>query len=143
MILLVEDSADDLIFMQRAFHKAGWQAPMVVKEDGEEAIHYLTQLNNSGDLTQYPLPSLIFLDLKLPRRNGLEVLEWLRTQSRLKRIPVIMLTSSRDSSDINQAYELGANAYMVKPSSLDQLIVAIATMQQYWTEFVELPSFNS
>ena len=132
VILLVEDDPNDIILIRRAFEKANITNPLQVVEDGEEAISYLTGKDRYGDRVKYPLPMLLLLDLKLPRKSGHEVLEWLRQQPMLKRLPVVVLTSSQQSTDINMAYDLGANSYMVKPVTFDTLVEMVKTLNFYW-----------
>ena len=115
-VLLVEDDLNDIFLVKRAFKKARLQNPLNVVTDGQEAIHYLRGLGKYADRETYPLPTLIVMDIKMPRKTGFEVLEWVKGQGRpLRRIPIVIVSSSDNPSDINQAYELGANAYMVKP----------------------------
>jgi CheY-like chemotaxis protein len=117
VILLVEDDSNDVLLLQRAFRRAGLNHALQVVSDGDQAVSYLAGDGDYSDRTKHPLPALILLDLKLPRRSGLEVLEWLRGQpAEIKALPVIVLTSSRLSEDVDRAYGLGANSYMAKPS---------------------------
>ena len=111
-ILLVEDDYNDILLIQRAFRKAEIQQSMLQVTDGDEAIAYLSGEGQYTDRQTYPIPSLILLDLKLPRRSGLEVLAWIRQQTKLKRLLVVVLTSSQENSDLNRAYDLGANSYL-------------------------------
>ena len=124
-ILYIEDSPDDATLLQLAFRKAAVQAELEIATDGEKAIAALQ--NGAGTGT-----GCVLLDLKLPGLSGLQVLSWIRDQSRFKRLPVIVFTSSSLPSDINQAYESGANSYLVKPSSLAGLIELARTIDQYW-----------
>lgn len=125
-ILLVEDDENDILLIRRAFQKANVINPLVVVRDGEEAVAYL------ADLDGRPVPEVILLDLKLPRRDGFEVLEWLRAQPGLRRLPVVILTSSSQMPDIQRAYDLGANSYLVKPVSFDGLLEMVRTLGFYW-----------
>ena len=119
VILLAEDDVNDVLLVQRAFQKSSIANPLQVVRDGEEAVAYLSGNLQYADRDRYPLPVLLLMDLKMPRRSGLEVLVWLRQQPGLKRLPVVVLTSSNQSPDINRAYELGANSYAVKPCTLE------------------------
>lgn len=113
IVLLVEDEVNDALLLQRAFHRANLTSLLRVVTDAEQAMTYL---ENCSDGTN-PMPSLLLLDLNLPRTSGLKLLEWLRKkESPVKNLPVIVLTSSRDTDDIDQAYALGANSYMAKPN---------------------------
>jgi DNA-binding response OmpR family regulator len=107
--------------------------------DGEEAVVYLAGEGRYADRLRYPLPGLVLLDLKLPRRSGLEVLQWLREQQVLRRLPVVVLSSSREATDIDRAYDLGANSYLVKPVGSDALLGMVRAMDGYWLSHNELP----
>jgi len=138
-ILLVEDDPNDIILIKRAFEKTRITNPLQVVEDGEEAISYLAGKGRYADREKYPLPMLLLLDLKLPRKSGHEVLEWLCQQPILKRLTVVVLTSSQQSSDINRAYDLGANSYLVKPVTFDALVEMVKTLNLYWLLLNENP----
>jgi CheY-like chemotaxis protein len=139
IILLVEDNPQDVLLIQRAFRKANLSVPLQVVGDGEAAVQYLSGQEPYGDRSCYPLPLLILLDLKLPRKSGTEVLAWLQQQPVLKRLPVVVLTSSREYADINNVYDLGANAYMVKPVAFDNLVDIVKTLNMHWLIFNEKP----
>lgn len=139
LILIVEDDGNDVLLIKRAFKKAQTMNPLEVVTDGEEAINYLKGEGKYNDRIQYPIPILILLDLKLPLKSGFEVLEWLKKQEGLKRIPVVILTSSSESRDINQAYDLGANTYLVKPVYFEDLIEMFKTIDIYWLILNEKP----
>lgn len=141
-ILLVEDSSTDILFIQRAFQQANVVNPIRIVKDGDEAVDYLAGQNGYGNRDDYPLPALILLDLKLPRRDGLEVLDWLKRQPILKRIPVIVLTSSREDKDIDRAYDLGVSSYLVKPVKMDSLNQLINTIEAYWLRINEFPNVS-
>jgi CheY-like chemotaxis protein len=125
-ILHVEDNADDVMLVALAFRKAGVTAKLEVATDGDRAVAALQ--NRAGQ----PLPVCVLLDIKLPSMSGLEVLAWIRSQPHLKRLPVIMLTSSLLPTDIGEAYDLGANSYLVKPPDLEALIALAKTIDHYW-----------
>jgi CheY-like chemotaxis protein len=135
-ILLVEDDSNDVLLLQRAFRRAGLTHALQVVTDGDQAVAYLTGQGQYNDRTAHPIPSLILLDLKLPRRSGLEVLAWLRGESSdVKKLPVIVLTSSRLSEDVDRAYALGANSYMAKPSgNYDGLAEMVKNLEQKSSE---------
>jgi CheY-like chemotaxis protein len=124
-ILHVEDNADDVLLIKLAFHKAGIELPLEVVTDGDKAIATLQERIATP-------PVCALLDIKLPSLSGLDVLAWIRKQPGLKRLPVIMLTSSLLPDDINQAYDLGANSYLVKPPDLESLIALAKTIDLYW-----------
>ena len=138
-ILLAEDNSTDALMVQRAFKKAHLMNPVQVVDDGDKAVAYLSGQGPYADRETYPLPMLLLLDLKLPRRSGLEVLEWLRGQEGLKRLPVVVLTSSKESADVNRAYDLGANSYLVKPVDFDPLLEMVKTLGLYWVVMNEKP----
>ena len=135
--MLVEDSEDDIFFMKRAMRSAGISNPLQVIEDGEKAVAYLEGTGKYGDRETYPLPSLILLDLKLPLKNGLEVLKWIRSREDLETIIVIVLTSSKEDSDLDHAYRLGANSYLVKPPTAEKLVELAKALKLYWLCFNE------
>ncbi len=138
-ILLVEDDQNDRLLVKRAFKKARLSNPLSIVTDGVEAINYLSGDDKYSDREEYPLPMLILLDLKLPRKSGLDVLEWLKNQETLKRIPVVILTSSKESTDVNRAYDLGANSYLLKPVSFDGLTELVENLKMYWLILNEKP----
>ena len=125
-IFHVEDNPDDVVLIALAFRKAGVSAKLEVATDGDKAIAALSSAATDT------LPACVLLDIKLPSLSGLEVLSWIRKQPHLKRLPVIMLTSSLLASDINQAYDLGANSYLTKPPDLESLIALAKTIEHYW-----------
>lgn len=137
LILVVEDNPDDVLLLQRAFTKASILNPVHVLTDGEQAAAYLEGTGQYGDRSIYPLPAVILLDLKMPRLSGLEVLARLRDIPGANRIPTVILTSSRQSSDVNRAYELGANSYIIKSEKVLEMVQAI---RQYWLHINEPPS---
>ncbi|HEX4265566.1 MAG TPA: response regulator [Verrucomicrobiae bacterium] len=115
VILLAEDDENDIFFMRRALQKADVNCPLYVTRDGKEALDYLGGAGPFADREHYPIPALMFLDLKMPFLNGFDVLEWIHSQSSLKDIPVVILTSSAEDRDRKKAAQLGAKAYCVKP----------------------------
>ena len=139
-ILIVEDNPTDVLLIRRAFSKAQVVNPIQVVSDGQRAFEYLSGEAPFVDRGSFPLPSLILLDLKLPKRSGLEVLRWLKGQSVLARIPVVMLTSSAESLDVNAAYDSGANSYLVKPVAFDDLQRMMTAVHGFWIRESEAPS---
>ena len=130
-ILVVEDNPTDVMLIRRAFDKAKLANPLHVVGDGDAAVEYLSGEASYADREMFPLPILMLLDLKLPKRSGLEVLEWLRMQETLKRIPVVVLTSSQQDRDVNAAYDIGVNSYLVKPVEFDGLLQMLKTVNLY------------
>ncbi|HEY9667595.1 MAG TPA: response regulator [Coleofasciculaceae cyanobacterium] len=134
-ILLVEDDPGDVFRIQRAFRKTNLASSLEVVTDGEKAIYYLSGEEPYQDRDRYPLPSLVLLDLKLPRRSGFEVLSWLRNESTIKHLPVVVLTSSDQQVDIERAYALGANSYLAKPPEPSVLLEMVQVLGLYWLSF--------
>lgn len=141
-VLFAEDDDNDAFFLERAFKQAKIANPLQRACDGEEAIAYLSGLGKYADRAQYPIPCLLMLDLKMPRKNGFDVLQWLRVQPGLKRMPVVVLTSSKEDPDINRAYDLGANTYVVKPVQFEGLADMIKTLTFYWLILAETPTLQ-
>lgn len=137
-ILHVEDNPDDVMLMNLAFNRAGISARLHVVSDGDAAITALEQSALNGGP-----PVCVLLDVKLPRVSGLEVLAWIREQPRLRRLPVILLTSSSQTADINRAYDLGANSFLVKPPDLDSLTQLVKTVAHYWVQTNVRPVANA
>ena len=131
-ILVAEDRAEDVFFLKRAFLKAGVNAPIEVVTDGEQVVDYLRGAERFGDRQAFPLPKLMLLDLKMPRQDGFEVLRWLRGQEGLRRLPVIVLSSSGEPRDVDLAHELGANGYAKKPVSFDRLVEFVRDVEAFW-----------
>jgi len=131
-ILVVEDDANDVLFLKMAMKNAGVTNPIRVVMDGQETLDYFQGSGKFANRSQYPIPYLVLLDLKLPFVMGLDVLAWIREQSELKSTIVIVLTSSRHTEDIRMAYQLGANAYLVKPANLEALEEMMRTLKGFW-----------
>jgi len=131
-VLLVEDDLNDIFLVKRAFKMARLENPLQVVTDGEEAIHYLSGQEKYSARETYPLPKLIVMDINMPRMSGFEVLEWIKHDPVLRRIPVIIVSSSDRPHDINRAYELGANAYMVKPMNYRAVEHLFESITHYW-----------
>jgi CheY-like chemotaxis protein len=142
-ILLAEDDPDAVFLLRRALQKADVKNPIEVARDGQEAIDYLSNQGAYADRERYRLPALMLLDLKMPRKSGFEVLEWLRQQPGLKRLIVVVLTSSNQVADINRAYDLGSNSYLVKPADFDALINMGRDIGQYWLALNERPELQN
>jgi CheY-like chemotaxis protein len=131
-ILYVEDNESDVLFMHQALRKIGLSKTLQVVSDGDEAIAYLDGKGKYSDRRKYPFPSLIFLDLTLPVVTGFGVLQWIRKQHSMLALPVVILSGSRMEFDLNHAYKLGANAYLIKPSNGEDLDNIIGTTADYW-----------
>jgi CheY-like chemotaxis protein len=131
-ILLVEDNPDDEALTLRAFSKNRISNPVVVAHDGVEATDYLFCTGNHQSRDPGVKPALVLLDLKLPRMDGLEVLRRLRADEQTALLPVVVLTTSREAQDIQEAYRLGANSYIRKPVNFDEFIKAVEQISAYW-----------
>src|SRR5689334_20571018 len=138
-VLIAEDDPTDVFLLQRAFAAAEVPATLHIVRDGQEAIDYLEGEANYADRQAHPLPDLLLLDLKMPKLNGFDVLSWLRRQPGLKRLLVTVLTSSDQPQDINRAYDLGANSYLLKPHSSENLSELVKHVQKYWLELNRCP----
>ena len=141
-ILLVEDDPNDVALFRRAVQKTGLKTDIHVAEDGECAISMLQSHHQTGFKERFYLPRLVLLDLKMPRVSGLEVLEWIRNQPSIRRLPVVVFTSSCETMDVAKAYELGANSYLVKPVSFDQLQEIVVAIHHYWIGLNEPPDLD-
>ncbi len=141
--LIVEDLENDALLMRRALQKAGINNPVIVVEDGKQALQYLSGEEQYADRTQYPLPCLILLDLKMPEVDGFEVLQWIREHPSLPPMIVVVLTASNLQEDIGRAYRLGANSYVVKPNSLDKLVDIAKDLANWWIKHNEITPFRS
>jgi CheY-like chemotaxis protein len=134
-ILLVEDNEDDVFLMKRALKNAGIVNRLLVTEDGQDALDYLSGQGKYANRDEFPIPAIVFLDLKLPLKRGLDVLAWIRGQSHLESVVVVVLTSSNEPTDLKEAYRLGANSYVVKPPTAQQLLDMAKAFKWYWLEF--------
>src|SRR5215472_15788619 len=132
VILLVEDQENDIQLIRRAFVKAQLPNPLQVVRDGDEAIAYLAGERRFNNRAEFPLPRLILLDLKLPGTHGFGVLKWIRAQPGLKSLIVVVLTSSDHIRDVNEAYSLGANSFMVKPMDFENIVELSKLLRDYW-----------
>ena len=131
-LLHIEDDPNDVLLFQHACQKAGVLCDVQVAADGDEAVAYLSGLGKYGDRNRFPSPQLVLLDLKMPRFNGIEALGWIRNSEKLKRLPVVVLSSSNHGVDINRAYDAGANSYLVKPVDFNALVEIARSIVNYW-----------
>ncbi len=131
-ILLVEDNTDDVLLTLRALQRANILNEVIVTRDGHEAYEYLTCQGQYAGRDESDLPVVVLLDLKMPRMGGLELLERVRSVQKLRLLPVVILTSSKEDQDICESYNLGANSYIQKPVDFDQFVQAIRTLGLYW-----------
>jgi CheY-like chemotaxis protein len=136
-ILLADDDADDRLLVQEAFEENHLLNVMDTVEDGEELMDYLYRRGKYNEATR---PSMILLDLNMPRKSGLEALREIRADADLKSIPVVVLTTSKAEEDIIRSYELGVNSFIVKPVTFESLVELVKTLGRYWFQIVELPA---
>lgn len=139
-ILLVEDNADDAELAIRALRKRGIAGPVRLAKDGAEALEFLFGLGPNGADVDVRKPRVVFLDLKLPKVSGLDVLRRLRQDETMKAIPVVVLTSSQEEADVREAYLSGANSYVVKPVEFESFMEAVGSMGHYWLVLNEAPA---
>jgi CheY-like chemotaxis protein len=139
-ILLAEDDPDDRLLTRRALEKSRIANSISTVEDGEELMQYLRHEGEYSDPEDAPRPGLILLDLNMPRMDGREALKKIKSDPDLRRIPVIVLTTSEAEQDILQSYDLGVNAFVTKPVTFDGLADAIQALGDFWFEIVKLPS---
>ena len=139
-LLLADDDPDDRMLVNDALEEADWTVDLREVEDGDELIDYLRRRGRYANPTESPRPGLILLDLKMPRRGGLQALKEIKETDLICRIPIVVLTTSSAEEDIAGAYDLGANSYIVKPSSFSALVAMMQTLEKYWLDVVTLPS---
>jgi CheY-like chemotaxis protein len=138
LVLVAEDNPDDALLLRRALEKAGIRARLKIVSDGEEMLLYLQGLGAFANRATNPLPSLVILDLKMPRKSGLEVLAWMGENPELSVVPTIVLSASNLDADVRSAYNLGANTYFVKPTTFDELVETMRTVETYWRKAMKL-----
>ncbi len=142
LILIAEDDEEQVALIRRAFKKANLINPLHVVPNGDEVLSYLKGEGQYARGAEYPLPALLLLDLKMPRKNGFEVLQWVRQQPGLSNLRVIVLTNSEDLRDVNRAYQLGANSFLVKPVDFERFVAVIQALQGYWLWMSEAPTLG-
>lgn len=142
-ILIADDDADDRELIKAAFEENNFRHNIKFVENGEELLKYLRRKGTYADEATHPLPQIILLDLNMPRKDGREALKEIKTDSYLKYIPVIVLTTSTEKKDVQRIYELGVNSFVIKPVTFRELIAFTKTLGKYWFEFVELPNIRS
>lgn len=140
-VVLVDDNSNDADLALRVVRKTSASSTTLLLEDGERAIDYFKQLlqEHAADSESFNLPKLVLLDLKLPKLDGLDVLKFVREQALFQTMPVVVLSSSREISDVKRAYELGVNSFAVKPVQFDQYLNRISSLVSYWLTINELP----
>jgi CheY-like chemotaxis protein len=136
-ILLVEDNPDDILITQRAWKKGLIKNRLYVVNDGEQALEFIYK---KGEYTDAPTPSLMLLDLNMPKVDGFEVLKTVKQDKDLKKMPIVVLTSSRDNTALDRAYDLGCNSFIVKPVGYANFLEAVIDIQRYWIQISEIPT---
>lgn len=139
-ILVADDDAQDTMLVQIAAQRAALGLRLDTVKDGEEAINYLMGRAGYADRQAHPFPKMMLLDLKMPRLNGFDVLNFVRRQPGLKQLPIVIFSSSDDPKDIRRAYDAGANSYLCKPHSNDDLSALLKALEEYWCGFNHFPS---
>ena len=139
-VLIADDDADDRLMTQDAFRDCNLENPLHFVGDGEELLDYLHRRGPFADERRYPTPSLILLDLNMPRMDGREALREIKSSPYLRHIPVVILTTSRAEFDIRRSYEEGVNSFITKPASFVGLVEVIGLLNRYWLQTVALPA---
>ncbi len=140
VILMAEDDSDDRLLIKDAMEECHWQGDLRFVENGEELLDYLSHRGKYGRPDSAPRPGLVLLDLNMPRKDGREALQELKADAELRRIPVVVFTTSKAGTDIGRLYELGANSFIAKPIQFDALVKIMRVLDQYWFDTVELPA---
>jgi CheY-like chemotaxis protein len=138
-ILVADDDAQDTMLIEFAAKKAALGLRLQSVTDGEQAIDYLLGRERFADRQAHPFPSLLLLDLKMPKVSGFDVLDFVRKQPGLRQLPIIIFSSSDDPKDIQRAYDSGANSYLCKPHSNDDLSALLKALEEYWCKFNHFP----
>ncbi len=139
VILMADDDADDRLLVQDALRDARVINDLRFVEDGEDLMEYLYRRGRYADAASAPRPGLILLDLNMPKKDGREALKEIKEDPDLRRIPVVILTTSKAEEDIFRSYDLGASSFIIKPVTFKGLVKLMKAMDRYWIEFVELP----
>jgi CheY-like chemotaxis protein len=138
-LLVVDDDENDLLFMRRAISRAEISNPVQVVRDGQQAIDYLAGTGSFADRIQFPLPGLIITDYQLPLKSGFDLLKWLRSRPGLKRIPVILLSSTANPAEMSAVFDAGGNAFVVKPTGMLELVDLFKAIKEFWINFNQVP----
>ncbi|MDA8909233.1 MAG: response regulator [Verrucomicrobiales bacterium] len=140
ILMMADDDPDDREFVREAFEQCGFEGEFRYVEDGAELLDYLLLQGEFSGGSECPAPDLILLDLNMPRVNGHEALTLIKSNSKLRRIPIVALSTSESADDIEKTYDLGVNSFITKPSSFDQLVELADGLKRYWLEMVKLPT---
>jgi CheY-like chemotaxis protein len=142
IVLMAEDDSDDRLLAKDAFTDGGWEGDLRFVNDGEDLLDYLKHRGKYSQPAAAPRPGLILLDLNMPRKDGREALREIKADAELRRIPVVVFTTSKAGTDIDHLYNLGANSFITKPVQFDALVNVLRALSQYWFNIVELPDPN-
>ena len=142
VILMAEDDSDDRLLVKDAMAECAWDGDLRFVENGEELLDYLARRGQYSQPGNAPRPGLILLDLNMPKKDGREALREIKADAELRRIPVVVLTTSKASPDVGRMYDLGANSFISKPIQFDALVNVLRTLGQYWFHTVELPGLK-
>jgi CheY-like chemotaxis protein len=139
IILMADDDADDRMLTRDALEESRVLNELRFVEDGEELMEYLTRKGKYANIEDSPRPGLILLDLNMPKKDGREALKEIKSDPNLRRIPVVIMTTSKAEEDVFRSYDFGASSFITKPVTFDRLVELMRTLGEYWVEFVELP----
>lgn len=139
VILMADDDADDRMLTKDALEESRVLNELRFVEDGEELMNYLTRKGKYADEADSPRPGLILLDLNMPKKDGREALKEIKSDPNLRRIPVVVMTTSKAEEDVFRSYDFGASSFITKPVTFDRLVELMRALGEYWVEFVELP----
>lgn len=139
-ILQVEDDENDVLLLRYALRAAGVRNPVHVVADGQQAIAYLSGTGDYADPERFPVPALVLLDLKMPVKSGFDVLRWIRGQPDLRALVVVVMSASANQADVDQAYALGANGFVIKPTGADQLAELVRALHEFWMAHNRFPT---
>lgn len=138
-ILQVEDDENDVLFLRLAFKNLKLPNPLFVVRDGQQAIDYLSGAGKYADRAQFPIPALMLLDLKMPRKTGMDVLRWVRAHPAVRHLIVVIFSASGTQCDVDRAFREGANAFLVKPAGVDKLTETVRALHEFWFEQNQFP----
>ena len=142
-VLIADDDPEDRLLIEDAFEESRLANTLQFVEDGEKLLDYLHRRNGFADPSASPRPGLILLDLNMPRKDGREALEEIKSDPKLRQIPIVVMTTSKAEEDILRTYDLGVNSFVTKPVTFDGLVDVVQTLGKYWFQIVELPRFAS
>lgn len=137
-ILIADDDADDRMFLEQAMRENGYDKGIQFVEDGEELMDYLHRQGRYNELNA-PWPNMLILDLNMPRKNGFQALSEIKDDPKLRRLPVIVMTTSSADEDILKTYNLGVNSFVTKPFNYNRLVEMVGSLKTYWIDTVKLP----